>query len=85
MAVDREGFWYPRIEEALCVDCGQCKRVCPVKKRDGEGTSRQYFGVQVKKENTRYLSSSGGMFPVLAEYVLKKLGRSIWKKYEGGA
>ncbi len=77
MAVDREGFWYPRIEEALCVDCGQCKRVCPVKKRDGEGTSRQYFGVQAKKENTRYLSSSGGMFPVLAEYVLKKQG-VVW-------
>lgn len=75
MVVDREGFRYPRIDKNLCVDCGLCAKTCPIKKqgveRDG---GRQYFAVQAKDENIRYASSSGGMFPVLAEYVFRQQG-----------
>lgn len=75
MVVDREGFRYPKIDKNLCIDCGRCEEVCPVKKKGAEKEMhRQYFGVQAKEEKVRYASSSGGMFPVLAEYVFRQQG-----------
>ena len=75
MVVDREGFRYPIIDEAKCVDCGSCVQVCPMKTQGREkGLPPQYFGVQAKEEKVRYASSSGGMFPVLAEYVFRQQG-----------
>ena len=32
MCEDEEGFFYPVIDEELCIDCGRCKRVCPALK-----------------------------------------------------
>jgi len=31
MQPDKEGFLYPVIKESLCVKCGSCLRVCPIK------------------------------------------------------
>ena len=31
MIEDEEGFLYPQINEALCVTCKQCIKVCPIK------------------------------------------------------
>lgn len=75
MVIDREGFRYPKIDSGLCVDCGRCEEVCPIKKQSEKTeASRQYFGVQAKEDQVRYASSSGGMFPVLAEYVFRQQG-----------
>ncbi len=75
MVVDREGFCYPKVNEELCVDCGHCLEVCPIKKYGGKNRlNRQYYGVQAKDKKTRSTSSSGGMFPVLAEYILRHNG-----------
>ncbi len=75
MVIDREGFRYPKIDGGLCVDCGRCEDVCPIKKQSPKKeASRQYFAVQAKDENVRYASSSGGMFPILAEYVFRQQG-----------
>ena len=77
MMIDREGFRYPKIDGSLCVDCRQCEKVCPVKKKAQSmerNPSRKYFAVQVKDEEVRRLSSSGGMFPVLAKYVINRQG-----------
>ncbi|MCI8834580.1 MAG: 4Fe-4S dicluster domain-containing protein [Ruminococcus sp.] len=75
MTVDREGFRYPRRTEEGCIHCERCIQVCPVKNRRVErGVSRRYFGVRAKEEKLRSSSSSGGMFPVLAEFVLERQG-----------
>jgi len=40
---DNEGFWYPEVDKAMCVNCGLCERTCPVlvkrasDKVEGEG------------------------------------------------
>lgn len=31
MIEDEEGFLYPSINDSICIDCGQCIKVCPVK------------------------------------------------------
>lgn len=75
MAADREGFLYPQIDSALCINCGRCQEVCPMTKpREKTAAPRQFFGAQAKSEAVRYASSSGGLFPVLAEYVFQRQG-----------
>lgn len=74
MTEDEEGFWYPQVDGSKCVDCGQCRQVCPVKNHSAEHRERLYFGVQAREQEKRYGSSSGGMFPILAEYMLRRGG-----------
>lgn len=31
MKEDEEGFEYPQIDESICVRCGMCLMVCPIK------------------------------------------------------
>ena len=42
MVQDKEGFWYPRVNQLKCKKCGQCKQVCPVRNRSVEKDSRLY-------------------------------------------
>lgn len=75
MEEDREGFWYPQIDKEKCTDCGRCREVCPLVKRTGNsGQSRIFLGARVKEDRIRFGSSSGGIFPVLAEHVLSRGG-----------
>ena len=73
MVQDREGFWYPQVDEGACVQCGRCRAVCPMDKAVPAGT-HLYFGARVKEDAVRYASSSGGVFPLLADYVLQRQG-----------
>lgn len=74
MVPDSEGFLYPEIDESICVKCGRCKQVCPFKHEQRVTSQNQYFGVQAKNTKIRYSSSSGGMFPVLAKFILQQKG-----------
>ena len=70
MEQDEEGFSYP------------CREVCPMTNR-GEAILREkmYVGVQAKEESIRYGSSSGGVFPILAKYVLDRQGKVYGAAY----
>ena len=74
MVEDREGFYYPQINKSVCSDCGKCKRVCPIKSTKVEKDENLYFGVQVKDEKIRFSSSSGGIFSILAYFVISRNG-----------
>ena len=37
MVEDEEGFAYPVINPNLCVHCGSCLKVCPIKEARGVG------------------------------------------------
>lgn len=74
MLRDKEGFDYPHVDSSLCVRCGKCETVCPVK-NDFHGTCKnQYMGAQAKADKIRHSSSSGGTFSILAEYILSRKG-----------
>lgn len=74
MHLDAEGFWYPMKEEERCIHCMACERVCPMEHSDEKKGERIYVGMQAKDDEIRFASSSGGMFSVLAGFVLKREG-----------
>jgi coenzyme F420-reducing hydrogenase beta subunit len=74
MKHDEEGFCYPSINEAECVNCGRCLKICEQKKLKAVATENDtYLGFHGDK-NVRAQSSSGGLFFALANEVLKNGG-----------
>ena len=65
---DGEGFWYPDVDKAKCVDCGLCEKVCPIiNKAKQKGFSvPKVFAAYNKDEAVRLDSTSGGLHSALA-------------------
>lgn len=75
MEYDHEGFLYPSIFVDNCVNCGLCEKICPVlNPRDIENHESIAFACKNKDEAIRKISSSGGIFSVIANSVLEKGG-----------
>lgn len=69
-----EGFYYPRIDEKKCINCGLCDKVCPViKPVETSSVKKAYYG-WAKSDVIRKASSSGGLFYYLASMVIEKGG-----------
>ena len=72
---DAYGFKYPKVDGEKCVNCGKCVRTCHTLERSGNSKENceAYYG-WCKNDRVRNLSSSGGFFSVIAEYVLERKG-----------
>lgn len=84
METDSEGFLYPRIDAGKCVNCGLCNRVCPIE--TGSGSAAHPLGVfaaQCHDDDILRNSSSGGMFSLIATYVLEKGGTVYGAAFDG--
>ena len=73
MRQDKEGFLHPYINYDLCVNCGQCDAVCSKNPFKRGNKIRNCYAVWASDE-LRAQSSSGGMFSVLANYILHESG-----------
>lgn len=77
MSSDKWGFRYPLIDEAMCIGCQLCFKVCPVynktTKEELVKEPKTYAG-WILDEEIRAASSSGGIFTALARAVLKNHG-----------
>ena len=74
MEPDEEGFLYPKINEDSCIRCDQCKTVCPIfTPLLPSGETKTYIGY-TRNEEIRRQSSSGGIFSLAAQFVLKRGG-----------
>lgn len=67
------GFAYPDIDEDKCIDCGRCRRVCPVTKNHDIRCETAYAVIN-NDDAIRMSSSSGGAFAALAQTVCEKGG-----------
>ena len=74
MVRDKEGFWYPKVNQLKCKKCGRCRQVCPVCHQSEIKADNLYLGVQAREHGVRYSSSSGGIFSLLAQYVFDRQG-----------
>lgn len=71
---DAEGFLYPEVDEELCVQCGKCLKVCPMRRGAEACEPIRAYAAANLDEAVRVGSSSGGIFSLLAEYVIGQGG-----------
>lgn len=80
MVYDDEGFLYPKIDKDKCINCGLCEKICPIlkkeklQKKDIEKKIPLAYAMKNKNLEVRMKSSSGGIFSLIAEYVLNQNG-----------
>lgn len=74
MKEDAEGFLYPEVNSRECINCGLCEKVCPVLNKEETQEETRAYAMFVKDDSIREKSSSGGVFSLLAEQVLKDGG-----------
>ena len=74
LEAEREGFWYPAVDRERCVECGACEKVCPMLHPGDKPEEITVFAAYCPEKKVRETSSSGGIFPLLAEMVLANGG-----------
>nr|WP_321399875.1 Coenzyme F420 hydrogenase/dehydrogenase, beta subunit C-terminal domain [uncultured Desulfobacter sp.] len=74
MNTDNKGFFYPVVNQELCIDCDECKRVCPFKNSVAEKEPLHIYAAKNKNLETRLHSSSGGSFALIAQWVEAQKG-----------
>lgn len=75
MKTNNEGFLYPVIDKSKCVNCGLSVRACPLSQSafKPDTTMPKCYAAQSTPDIMSH-SSSGGMFSILANYVLDNGG-----------
>lgn len=74
MRTDEEGFWYPEVNKVECIECGLCEKVCPVINQNEDKRPLKVYAAINPDVEVRQKSSSGGIFSLLAQYILSKEG-----------
>lgn len=72
MRRDREGFDYPVANPDICISCGRCESVCPMEDARPSAEPLETFAAR----SGEYVkgSSSGGVFPALAQKIIEAGG-----------
>lgn len=71
---DNLGFCYPVVDEKKCVQCGLCNKVCPIEKETTQPVFCEAYAARAIDEESCLKATSGGVFGVLAEYILGQHG-----------
>lgn len=81
MIKDEEGFLYPHINEEKCIKCNKCKNVC-----SNFNIEKQYeekvYATYTRNKDELSNCSSGGMFYIIAKYVIENDGVVFGVKYD---
>ena len=76
MEPDGEGFLFPQVNESLCIDCGKCRKVCPVGENPFVSENHvepECYAMWAENE-IRAKSSSGGVFTLLGKWAIENGG-----------
>ena len=74
LVVDKDGFYVPQINKDLCIDCGLCEKKCPQINDIKKHTRTPDCYAVMADDETRYKSSSGGAFTVIANEIFNRGG-----------
>lgn len=83
MGQNSEGFLFPKIKREICVNCGLCAQICPVINFETGANEISPVPNAVRcDDEIRRKSSSGGVFSLLANYILSKQGFVCGAEYD---
>lgn len=75
MIEDEEGFIYPVVDKEKCIECGLCKKTCPVlNRKKTKGDKLKAYIFQHNNNEVRKESTSGGAFTAIAESIIEQDG-----------
>ena len=75
MEIGEDGFYYPKINNVECVECGLCTKNCHVlNKPETQNFEKIYYCGWESSDVKRFAGSSGGVFGAIAENVLSDKG-----------
>lgn len=75
--IDELGFRYPVIDDARCVECGSCAKVCPSLKPITAEKHDDCYLAWAKDDTIHYESASGGVSTVLNKHFVNAGGFAI--------
>lgn len=71
---DKEGYRYPIVDKATCLDCGACERGCPIINDNEQQKPIEVLAAKNRDEQQRLAGSSGGVFFEIGKNILNKGG-----------
>lgn len=75
MKQDKQGFYYPVVDTEKCVNCGLCRKVCPMEENYvGQNAEPDIYALRNRDSKVLNSSSSGGTFTLLAKWILERNG-----------
>lgn len=74
MKENKEGFLFPYINKDKCILCGKCEKKCPALYPKYENSAEPEIYAAQADDELRMHSSSGAIFPLLAEAILSENG-----------
>ena len=78
LVTNKDGFFYPTVDENKCIECGLCEKVCPTKKANIQKLFHHKLDTVYAAWNhnlaERIQSTSGGLFYVLASKIIEDGG-----------
>ncbi len=75
MVEDATGFRHPVVDTLTCIGCQCCDMICPCENPREQDEALRVCWMQNKSPELLDKTSSGGVFPALAQQVLEKGGR----------
>lgn len=70
MQMDEEGFYYPIVDSLQCIECGVCRKICPINRPIKKRPPCSAYAMQNKDITVLTHGSSGGVFGALAHKVI---------------
>ena len=82
MKEDDEGFLYPEINEKLCTNCLICEKVCQIYNDNNKNAENLDCYALAHYDVERMKSSSGAIFPLMAQRIIAKGGYVFWVVFD---
>lgn len=76
------GFFIPEISQSMCINCGRCEKACPFIHMPEVSIKTTAYAIKNRNEEVQIESTSGGVFPLLAEHVLDREGVIFGAAYD---
>ena len=83
MREDGEGFLYPAVDSQRCIGCRKCDEVCPARSLENGNTETDTYICYNRDDKVRKQSSSGGVFSLLSEWIIKQNGAVFGAAFDG--